>query len=414
MAVQSILSCTAALLLLAAPVCVTANGNQDLVSLTESHTRFAFSLYPTMGGPSDNLVFSPHSISQCLSMLYMGSRGETQTQMQKTLHLDLKPKNIAKASYAMAQSLLPAKGEDKSYRLNNANALWVDQRTFLMADFRYAIEEQFKAKLGKINFAIPQDALSLINSWVSTQTEGKIPNLLTSNEITKETRLVLTNAVYFQGNWVNPFDVKATQDWPFHPTPETSMSVRMMDKILTLPYYENDLLQAAALPFVGTTAAKGHLALVVLLPKSAENFSAMCQALPSGFGDWLFQLQPHLLSLKLPKVTINNRSNLNEALKALGMEDAFTPDANFSGIDGLRDLQVNQVVHQAFFALDENGVIAAAATAATMNLTYAPPDPASAVPMIVDHPFLFFIVDLPSQEILFMGQVTQPAQPGST
>jgi serpin B len=182
----------------------------------------------------------------------------------------------------------------------------------------------------------------------------------------------------------------------------------MMDKTLTLPYYENDLLQAAALPFVGTTAAKGTLAAVFLLPKSAENFPAMYDELPHAFTSWLTALKSQLVSLKLPKFTIDTRFDLSAPLKTLGLEEAFGPEANFSGIDGLRDLHVDKVVHQAFFDLHENGVTAAAATAAMMNRTSLPPDHSSAVSMILDHPFLFFIVDLKSQEILFMGKVVNP------
>jgi serpin B len=380
------------------------------LQLADSHAQFAFSLYPTLDSPGANLAFSPYCISTCLSMVYLGARGDTESQMQKTLHWEIDRKNIAKATYLLSQSLLPAKADDTSYRLNIANAVWVDQGTFLLADFCFAIEEQFKARLGKINFAMPSNALSTVNTWVSEQTKGKITDLLTTNDINAQTRLVLTNAVYFQGSWTSPFDPKATQDWPFHPTPDSSVTVKMMHQKLAIPYYENELMQAAAIPFTGVSNGGGTLGFVILLPKSAENFTAMLSELPSKFSDWISSLSSQQVELKLPKFIIDTRLNLGPPLQQLGMEDAFDSNANFVGIDGMRDLFLNQVIHQAFFALDENGVVAAAATAASMNVTSTPVK-TPPVQLAADHPFLFFIVDLKSQEMLFMGKVAQPDAP---
>src|SRR5271169_4941357 len=140
-------------LLLSATAPLLAAPTDDIQQLTEDHTQFALSLYPTIDTEGANLVFSPYSLSTGLSMLYLGARSDTESQMQKALNLDVDRKNIAKASLALSQSLQPAKKDERSYTLQSANAIWVDQGTFLLADFRYAIEQQFKAKLGKINFS---------------------------------------------------------------------------------------------------------------------------------------------------------------------------------------------------------------------------------------------------------------------
>jgi serpin B len=384
-----------------------ADLSSDLLLLTEGHTKFALSLYPTLEADDDNLVFSPYSIASCLSMVYLGARGETQSQMQSAVHLGVDRKNLAKTACALNQSLLPKNASDKSYKLNIANAIWVDQETFLLTDFRYAIQEQFKAKLGTLNFAIPSNALTAINDWTSQQTQGKIPRLLNAEDINELTRLVLTNAVYFQGTWTSPFNLKLTHDAPFYPTPETSAIAQMMRQTLSAPYYENELVQAVALPFVGESHGAGNLAFLLMLPKSADNFSAMFRELSESFNTCLSSLKPERIDLTLPKFTFSSRYDLNKPLQDLGMEDAFDSDANFTGIDGMRDLFLNRVVHQAFFALDENGVTAAAATAASMNLTSAPPTEPP-IPLVADHPFLFFIVDLKSQEMLFMGKMVRP------
>ena len=163
----------------------------------------------------------------------------------------------------------------------------------------------------------------------------------------------------------------------------------------------------AALPCIGTSSSNSPLAFVLLLPKSAENFPMLLEELPDNFDNWLSSLSPQRIELTFPKFTLDARLPLRDPLEQLGMEDPFDSDANFTGIDGMRDLFLNKVVHQAFLTLDEQGVTAAAATAASLGMKSVleknPP-----IPLIADHPFLFFIVDLKSHEMLFMGKLTQP------
>jgi serpin B len=391
---------------LALSTTLSADLNSDLSSLTNSHTQFAFSLYPTLE-KEKNFVFSPYSITTCLSMVYLGARGDTQSQMQSTLHLEVDRKNLAKTVYTLNQSLLPKKIAEKTYKLNMANAIWIDQGTFLLTDFRYAIEEQFKSKLGKLNFAMTSDAIATMNDWIATQTEKKIPNLLKSGDINALTRLVLTNAIYFQGTWVSPFDPKVTRESPFYPTPESTVTVEMMRQTLFAPYYENDLIQAIALPFAGVNNDDSHLAFLLLIPKSSENFSSMFHELSGSYETWLSSLSQKRVDLTLPKFTFSSRYDLGKSLEDLGMQDAFNSSANFTGIDGMRDLFLNKVIHEAFFALDESGVVATAATMASINVTSSLPSEPP-IPLLIDHPFLFFIIDLKSHEMLFMGKVVNP------
>ena len=381
-----------------------ADLNSDVAQLTDNHTEFALSLYPVLD-EGHNLVFSPYSISTCLSMAYLGARGETQTQMQSVLHLDVDRKNLGKTAYALNQALLPGKNNEKPYKLNMANAIWVDQGIFLLTDFRYAIEEQFKAKLGKLNFAMTSNALETINDWVSKQTKGKISNLLQPNDINELTRLVLTNAVYFQGTWLIPFNSKKTHVAPFHPTPESSVDVPMMRQSLSAPYFENELMQAVALPFAGRSSNDSSLAFLLILPKSADNFAPMFHEFSESSAQWLSSLKSEYVDVTLPKFSFSSRFDLNKPLQDLGMEDAFDSNANFTGIDGMRDLLINKIVHQAFFDLDENGVTAAAATAVALNITAMPGE--APIQIVADHPFLFFIIDLKSHEMLFMGKVAE-------
>jgi serpin B len=370
--------------------------------LTKSHREFSFSLYRTLDQDEKSVLFSPYSIASSLSMVYMGARGETEQEIGKTLHLDLNRKQLAQASLDLNQSLLPV----SDYSLYLANGLWIDQSLFVLSSFRLAMEKQFKAHVGMLNFSETEQALTAINHWTSDQTQGKITSLLHKEDINPLTRLVLTNALYFQGNWSTPFDPKLTQNAPFHPTPGTSLSLPTMRGIASFPYMENDLLQAVALPFKGKSRGGKGISMLILLPKSAENFSAMLDALSSHFSEWVSLLSLTKIDLKLPKFSLSSRYLLNEALESLGMDAAFTSDADLTGIDGMSDLSVNQVVHETLFILDEQGVIAQAATAAAIGLKAAPP---TSPPLFftANHPFLFLVLDMNTQEPLLMGKFQQ-------
>lgn len=373
--------------------------------LIASHTSFAFSLYPQLTRSEENSLFSPYSISTCLSMVYAGARNTTAQEMGQVLNLSFTPQEIAIPSASLNEILLPL--HPKGYQLNLANALWLDAKSYVLASYRYTIEKQFGAKLANIAFNMPGEALLTINGWIADQTKGKIQNLLMQNDITPATRLLLTNAAYFKATFIHPFDPEATHEASFYPTSETEETALMMEQTAQFLYAENELFQTVALPFAGMSKGKGQLALLLCLPKSAENFDRMLDLMPDGFHEALAHLQAKKVHIQLPKFTLTKRYGLNGPLQQLGMQNPFTTKANFSGIDGRLNLYINQIVHETFFALDEFGVVAAAATAASINITSLP----SITPpeeFIADHPFLFFIVDLKSQEMLFMGKFSDP------
>ena len=357
----------------------------SLEQLIDAHTHFAFCLYPHLNAEQSNLIFSPYSISSCLSMAYLGSREKTQEEMQRTLKCSLPLKEIAASYSALNQGLLPTASK-KSYELNIANALWLDQSSYILTQYRYMIEKQFSAKIANVLFSKPQEALMTINNWVAEQTKGQIQNLLTRNDITASTRMLLTNAVYFKGSFTLPFDAKKTHEAIFYPTTASYSSVKMMDQTAFFPYAENELFQAIALTFSGSTQARGQLALVLCLPKSADNFDLLIESMPDAFKETLSHLHAQKIHLQLPKFSLSKRYGLNEALQQMGMENPFTTQANFSGIDGMLNLYISQVAHETYFSLDENGVAAAAATAAAMNVTAAPSEDPPAE-FLADHPF---------------------------
>ncbi len=360
---QKIWSVVASLTCCLSAVAAETDTPEDTVAqLIQDHTEFAASLYSAVATSSSNVVFSPYSISTCLSMVFLGARNETADEIQTTLHLNLDRDQISSATLALAQQLEPKSKDANNYQLNLANALWLDEQTYTLSDFSHALESAFRAKVGRINFAKTDNAIQTINQWVSDQTSAKITDLLLTGDIDENTRLVLTNAVYFQGSFTKPFDEKQTKDKPFHPTPDTSATVSMMQQTTSAPYMENDLFQLLALPFVSKNGAK--MALAILLPRSTDNLVQIENEFKEAWNEWISALKFNRVTVQLPKFKVKKRLDLNAILQQLGMKIPFTTQANFSGIDGKLDLYLSKVVNEALIDVNEAGVVAAAATAA--------------------------------------------------
>lgn len=378
----------------------------NIAQLVHDHTEFAASLYQTItpSAPS-NIVFSPYSISTCLSMVFLGARATTADEIQTTLHLSLDQNQLPSTALALMQKLEAKTKDAPSYRLNVANAVWVDQETYVLSDYSHNLERAFRAKIDRVNFHQASETTETINRWISEQTSAKITDLLHPGDINERTRLVLTNAVYFQGSFINPFNEKKTEQSPFYPTPDTSSTVPMMEQTESFAYLENDLFQMAGLPFKNKNGAR--ISLIILLPRSTDNLQQIETDLGVSFSEWLTSMKVEKLFLQIPKFTVKKRIDLNETLQQMGMRIPFTTEANFSGIDGKFDLYLSKVVHEALFALDEAGVVATAANAATIGVTSVPPV-ATPTSFIADHPFLYLIVDTGSKEILFMGKFQEP------
>lgn len=400
------------LLTLTLPLSAAIKKEDEMANkLSKSCTDFGISLYSSLNkGTQSNLIFSPYSIFSCLSMVYVGARDITAQEMQMALSLQLRPNELPKGAFALTQSLTqnlatPAEG---SYALEMANGMWLDRDTFVLSDYRHAIEDSFQAKVQSLDFAKTEEATSIINEWTSNQTHGKIPQLLEAGDLDSSTRVVLTNALYFKGSWQKPFDVKNTADASFYLAEGSSVKTKMMKQISTFPYFENESFQLIAMAFARKESAGAPACLILLPKKSVALADCEKQLTSDALRSWIGALKAQNLQIKMPKFSIDRRFDLNNTLKALGIQNAFSDKADFSGIDGMRDLFLSRVVHESFFALDEAGVTAAAATSASMNVTAAPPSQPP-LPFIVDRPFLFMLVDLKTKLPLFLGKIQDPS-----
>lgn len=393
-------------LLFVQTVAFAAPANPNAKKVAHDSSQFALSFYRIVHTESENTIFSPYSIFTCLSMLYTGARENTALEMQDVLGASLGKRNFTKANAALNRQLL------QNSDLSLANGLWVDRDTFILSDFRHSLESDFSANIASLDFADTEGAISIINEWTANQTKNKIPRLLQAGDVDSSTRMVLTNALYFSGSFAKPFDPDCTQQADFYTEEKFSTQVDMMEQTNLFSFCENETYQMLALPFVKKEGSSSTLACLILLPPAITGIQDLEHELfiPQ-FEDQMDQLKPVRVHVKLPKFCLDQRLSLNDALMELGMKLAFTDKANFSGIDGMRDLFLNKVVHEAFFSLDEKGVTASAATAAAMNMT-ATPSQKPPVEFNANHPFLFMLVDMETKTILFMGKLQTPENAG--
>ncbi|GAI76663.1 unnamed protein product, partial [marine sediment metagenome] len=261
----------------------------------------------------------------------------------------------------------------------------------------------YDGRLSEVDFAgATETARKTINAWVEKKTKDKIKELLKPGVLNRLTRLVLTNAIYFKGNWDSQFEKARTQPAPFTLTDGKKVNVPMMNQTEKFKYTEAESFQALELPYVDN-----ELSMVILLPKETDGLSDFEKTLTAGnLSEWLGKLRKRKVIVSVPKFRMTSQFSLAAVLKSMGMTDAFVPDAaDFSGMNGKRDLFISAVIHKAYVEVNEEGTEAAAATGVVIGVTSMPARP----PVFrADHPFLFLIRDNRTGSILFIGRVMNP------
>jgi len=378
----------------------------DLADLVNGNSAFAFDLYQALAEEDGNLFCSPYSISLALAMTYAGARGETEHQMADALHFILSQDHLHPAFNALDLELArrgeSAKGKDsEGFRLNIVNAIWGQEGYKFLSEFLDALAENYGAGLRPLDFVnAPEESRVAINDWVSEQTEGRIEDLIPKGIIDALTRLVLTNAIYFNAAWSDPFEPELTGHGTFHLLDGSEVTAPMMQQTESFGYAEGEGYQAVELPYDGH-----ELSMVILLPEAGgfETFEGSLDA--ERVAAIVKELAHKRVALTMPKFEFESSFSLKDTLAAMGMAVAFSGGADFSGMSGNRDLFIAEVIHKAFVSVDEAGTEAAAATAVVMRLTAAPEKP---IEVTLDRPFVFLIRDIETGSILFVGRVVNP------
>jgi serpin B len=381
----------------------TTSERKEASPVADGNNQFALQLYQALRGTEGNLFFSPYSISTALAMAYAGARGETQQQMAQVLHLPaMTQEQLAQAFGAIIKGL-NKRGGAGTYQLRVANALWGQQDYKFLPAFTELVEEQYGGTLRNVDFVTAaEQARQTINAWVDKQTDGKIKDLIGPGVLNTMTRLVLTNAIYFKGNWAQQFEKDQTRNQPFTLADGTKVQVPMMNQQAHFGYAEADTLQALEMPYVGD-----ELSMIVLLPKKTDGIKELEEQLtPENLSDWMDQISRREVIVSMPKFKLTDKFDLGRTLQSMGMTDAFTQRADFSGMAGTRNLLISAVIHQAYVDINEEGTEAAAATGVSVSLTSIGPE--STPVFRADHPFLVLIRDKPSGSILFLGRTMKP------
>ena len=360
---------------------------------------FAFDLYKKAVTKNKNLFLSPFSISSALAMTYAGAHAETKTQMSSALHF---PENdlLIHQTFAAFQNRLAEIETKGAIQINTANSLWPQKGYDFLTEFLDLLKKYYGVIITPLDFAASEQARSLINNWVLEKTRSKIREIIPEGLLDGLTRLVLVNAIYFKGDWDEQFDKKNTQPTSFFQTAENVKTIPMMHKKGRCGYYKTDGLQVLELPYSGK-----DISLLIFLPDEIEGLPELETNLNvENVKTWTSSLRHMEVRVFLPRFEITSSLNLTGILHNLGMVDAFGK-ADFSGMDGTKQLYIAAVLHKAFIKVNEEGSEAAAATAVIMK-TRSIPLPAPVFQ--ADHPFLFIIRENNSGSILFIGRVYNP------
>ncbi len=379
-----------------------AQGNMNS-RLAAANNEFGFNLFHqlTRQDANKNVFCSPLSVATALAMAYNGAAGETQQTMARTLRFN--GMSQAEINLASADLLKALKSSDPKVELAIANSIWARQGVKFKEDFLARNRQYFGAEVATLNFGDPQ-AVGRINGWVSANTKGKIPRII--DRISPQQVLFLINAVYFKGLWQQKFDPALTRNQPFHLRGGGQKPVPMMAQAGSYRYLRGDRFQAVSLPY-----GKGGASLYLFLPDQNSSLNDFLKTVNyQQWEQWLKSFRTTPGDLKLPRFKLDYERTLNDALKALGMESAFSAErANFSGMSDRRDLFISEVKHKAVVEVNEEGTEAAAATSVGISVTSVQITP-QRFTFIADRPFLLAIRDQQTGAILFMGVVMEPKE----
>ncbi len=375
-------------------------------NLVAANTRFAIKLFKELIADDDgkNIFISPLSISTALTMVYNGAEGSTKEAMAKTLEITGMSNDAVNQNYLnLIESLENA---DSGVQLNIADSVWI--RKEFAASVKQAFIKQlstyFKSDLYTRDFDDPK-TVSEINSWISGKTNNKINKMI--DKIDDQIVMFLINAIYFKGDWTNPFEEKATHTGDFTTQDNAKVTVNYMSKMDDYNYYAGSNYESVRLPY-----GRDKMAMYVLLPNEGVDIDSFIKGLNQAELDASFtSYSKTKVQIDLPKFKLEyGIKRLNQALKNMGMGVAFSPgEANFEGIapvSSSNNLYIDFVDHKAFVEVNEKGTEAAAATVVGVGLTSMP----TYKTFNADRPFVFMIRDDRSGSILFMGKITNPLE----
>jgi serpin B len=390
--------------------------NREHQTIVKGNNTFALKLYDKLHDKPGNLFFSPYSISTAVAMTYAGARGQTEQQIAEAMHFPIilagDPANGSKlppdrrrfhAAFRAVMEDLNSRTEKGAYKLHVANALWGQRGCRFYKEYIELVEADYHGRLTEVDFIrATERSRKTINTWVEKQTNQKIKDLIPPGALNQLTRLVLTNAIYFKGSWASRFKKEKTSQAPFTLTNGDKVNVPMMSQTETFNYVQAEDFELLEMAYV-----EDELSMLIFLPKKFDGLSEFEKTLTSeNLSQWLTKLRKTKVIVSVPRFKVTSEFGLSDVLKSMGIKDAFTRQADFSGMSGMKDLFISAVLHKAYVDVTEEGTEAAAATGIVVGVTSVQPPPPE---FRADHPFVFLIRDNRTGSILFIGRVLNPA-----
>ncbi|XP_027754912.1 ovalbumin-related protein Y-like [Empidonax traillii] len=383
-------------------------------SISAANAEFCFDVFKelTVHHANDNIIFSSLSLISTLSMVYLGARGNTQSQMEKVLHFD----NVtgdrdsqcgpSEQIHSTLKDLLSdITRQNATYSLRIADRIYIDKTYPVLEEYLKCAKKFYKAELEEVNFkTAAEETRQLINSWVEKETNGRIQDLIMPDSVDLDTALVFVNAIYFKGIWKTVFREEDTQEVPFNVTEQDSRLVQMMCQNSTFKVgrVAADKIKVLELPY-----ASGELSLLVLLPDDISGLEQLENKI--SYERLMKWTSPSVMEKKrvkvyLPRMKIEKKYNLTSVLTALGMTDLFSPSANLSGISSAENLKISEAIHEAYMEVTEEGTEETGSAVVTGDIQQS----SELEEFRADHPFLFLIRHNPSDMILFFGRYCSP------
>lgn len=366
-----------------------AQNNENSNSLN----RYSFDLYRETKVEKENIFLSPLSTYYALFVAYEGTKNKTKQEFEKVLYL--------KSSGSLINDYLHnlANRSDSCSGFKVSNAIWVDKSLQIEGGYKKSVSSKYFSDFMQTEFANIESAVSDINRWVSEKTNRRINEIVSAANINSNTKLLISNAVYFKGEWLNKFEKQKTISAPFFTNVENQYKVDFMNMTESLQYYENDDYQFISKPY-----RDSHLSFYIILPKKLFGIEEIEKKMNNDFfKEILDSTYSTETFLSIPKLKLESSYMLSDALINIGLKSAFTNEADFTGITKEEPLWLGQVLHKTWIELDEEKTEAAAATT-TIMIRGRP----NYKVFKADHPFVFFIIDKNTKAILFMGRYVKP------
>ena len=378
----------------------SASTPEGIKKVVDANNQFAIDLYQQISKQAkqaeNNVFFSPYSLSTAIAMLYTAAEGETKQQIQNTFHYPT-PAILNPNSAALYNQF---DKPNPNYDLSTVNDLWMRQGLSPNQNYLDTVKRYYGGQVTNLDFASrPEPSRQTINKTIANHTKQMIPELLPEGSIKSSTAAVLTNAVYFKGDWKSAFAGSYKSD--FIDYDGNDSAVKMMTKTANFGYTEDEKVKVLNLPYKGD-----DLSMIVILPQSKGKLAmqALVKNLSADqIGQWTHNMKIKAVDLQLPKFKMEQDYKMDELLAEMGMPIAFDSRADFSLFNNKLPLAVDSIIHKAVIEVDEKGTVAAAATSIGPVLVSANYD----VEFNANRPFIFMIKDNKTDAILFFGQVNK-------